>query len=508
MPTTWTDMTMTMTASQAAVLAVASVTFLALLLQVNKHVDQPYMDEIFHAPQTQQYCAGRFHEWDPKITTFPGLYLVGAALSHVAALLSWNGQFFCSLPVLRSVNVLFSLGNVALLIRLRQQLAPRDPNGLLHAVMIAVFPVNFFFAFLYYTDCGALFFVLLMYSQAESVNLLVYPSNRGSFIFSALSGAAAVVFRQTNIIWVAFTAGVVIVRCLELSHGNYIYGYDRQNVCMIMTAVLKLFRRVLINFVMVVLRNLPSLLQLVWPFVVIVAAFVVFLIKNGGIVVGLYQRTTLILPDQADSYLHLQATNLHEASFHAAQLLYLTFVLATGFSVSLFAPTYVQKFAAAIRNKSKSIGGVVWLVMVVVGVFGVIQWFSPVHKFMLADNRHYTFYIWRKFFRKHALAKFLPSTLYMFFGWRCWIELRRNRSPLWALVYGIAVTLVLIPSPLVEPRYYLIPFVVFHLNTGKQSRLVLLATIFGSMLTNAATLYVFMYKPFVWGDGSIARFMW
>ena len=35
-------------------------------------------DEPFHVPQTQQYYKGNFSEWDPKITTFPGLYLVGA----------------------------------------------------------------------------------------------------------------------------------------------------------------------------------------------------------------------------------------------------------------------------------------------------------------------------------------------------------------------------------------------------------------------------------------------
>lgn len=42
---------------------------------------------------------------------------------------------------------------------------------------------------------------------------------------------------------------------------------------------------------------------------------------------------------------------------------------------------------------------------------------------MLADNRHYTFYVWRKFFLKHKLAKFLPTPAYLFFGWRCWNDL-------------------------------------------------------------------------------------
>lgn len=38
------------------------------------------------------------------------------------------------------------------------------------------------------------------------------------------SGAVAVLFRQTNIIWVLFVAGTIIVRCVEFSHGSFIYG--------------------------------------------------------------------------------------------------------------------------------------------------------------------------------------------------------------------------------------------------------------------------------------------
>ena len=33
--------------------------------------------------QTQQYCRGSFREWDPKITTFPGLYVAGTAYAHL-----------------------------------------------------------------------------------------------------------------------------------------------------------------------------------------------------------------------------------------------------------------------------------------------------------------------------------------------------------------------------------------------------------------------------------------
>lgn len=60
------------------------------LSAVSKNVGEPYLvshhdqlaglliswvlqDEIFHVGQAQTYCAGRLREWDPKITTPPGL---------------------------------------------------------------------------------------------------------------------------------------------------------------------------------------------------------------------------------------------------------------------------------------------------------------------------------------------------------------------------------------------------------------------------------------------------
>ena len=57
--------------------------------QVTTFVPEPYLvcqhildvsftsnriqDEVFHIPQAQAYCAGRYDVWDPKLTTPPGL---------------------------------------------------------------------------------------------------------------------------------------------------------------------------------------------------------------------------------------------------------------------------------------------------------------------------------------------------------------------------------------------------------------------------------------------------
>ena len=50
------------------------------------------MDEVFHVPQAKHFCAGRFHVWDPKITTFPGLYLLASSVASVSSFVASAAQ--------------------------------------------------------------------------------------------------------------------------------------------------------------------------------------------------------------------------------------------------------------------------------------------------------------------------------------------------------------------------------------------------------------------------------
>ena len=74
------------------------------------------MDEIFHVPQAQKYCNYKFDEWDPKITTLPGLYFISfACLRTLAFFVGHELRVVCSTFFLRMVNTLFLMGNVLLL---------------------------------------------------------------------------------------------------------------------------------------------------------------------------------------------------------------------------------------------------------------------------------------------------------------------------------------------------------------------------------------------------------
>ena len=61
------------TMGRLALAAITSLWVIPMSIIVNHIVPDPYMDEIFHVPQAQQYCNGNFSSWDPMITTPPGL---------------------------------------------------------------------------------------------------------------------------------------------------------------------------------------------------------------------------------------------------------------------------------------------------------------------------------------------------------------------------------------------------------------------------------------------------
>lgn len=61
---------------------------------------QSTQDEPFHVPQTLQYCKGHWHSWDAKITTFPGLYILGTAYCRLLHLFTID----TSIPLVRRLH--------------------------------------------------------------------------------------------------------------------------------------------------------------------------------------------------------------------------------------------------------------------------------------------------------------------------------------------------------------------------------------------------------------------
>jgi alpha-1,2-glucosyltransferase len=97
-------------------------------------------------------------------------------------------------------------------------------------------------------------------------------------------------------------------------------------------------------------------------------------------------------------------------------------------------------------------------------------------------------------------------------------RLRKMHGPLWIMIYCIAVCITLVPAHLLEPRYFTPGIVIAILNsppicsptcTAKTYRYAAVyLTVAAFAAVNVVAMYVFIYRPFVWPDGSVARFMY
>ncbi len=176
------------------------------------------------------------------------------------------------------------------------------------------------------------------------------------------------------------------------------------------------------------------------------------------------------------------------------------------------------------------------------------------HPFIIADNRHYTFYIWRKLFKVHDYAKYVHIPVYLV----CMSALFKSLGTfidhiftvIWRMahnsfaahlihsfdfaIWAICTVVALVPTPLMEFRYYIQSFYFLCLLTmnseflskagnegtkraekGSNVRDIWsgIPIFFNSLfyaIVNAVTIVVFLYFPFEWSwePGMKQRFMW
>lgn len=74
-------------------------------------------------------------------------------------------QDMCTTAILRATNIAFATGILVVVGKLLHVLHPgTDKTAInLYALALACFPVSMFYTFVYYTDSGSTFFVLLSY---------------------------------------------------------------------------------------------------------------------------------------------------------------------------------------------------------------------------------------------------------------------------------------------------------------------------------------------------------
>ena len=250
------------------------------------------------------------------------------------------------------------------------------------------------------------------------------------------------------------------------------------------------------------------------------------MIVNDGIVVG--DRT------------------MHEASFNAPQILYLS--LFTLFFSSFLITRYLNP--ARLRNivQTITVKKIVACVMISCVMLLMVWKFTYVHEYLVADNRHYTFYVWRKIINRHPLARYALIPVYLASWLVIMSELgcnnttqqtsddttqqtndattqqtsndtttqqtsdtttQRGCSMVWCMLFFLCCCASLIPQKLLEFRYFIVPYLLFRLHVRRIKGAELCVEFLLYSLVNMATLYLFIRRTFYWeGDASPQRFMW
>ncbi|CAN3374701.1 hypothetical protein DIURU_002318 [Diutina rugosa] len=266
-------------------------------------------------------------------------------------------------------------------------------------------PLIYTYYFLFYTDVWSTIFVV-----AALVASMVPTGPR--LLLGGILGFISLWFRQTNILWVAFVLSIALDY-----HARGKFGWNR----------LKPFLSGLLSVKVV-------------PFYATFAAFAGFVWQNGGITLG----------DKSN----------HQVSFHSAQVLYcLLFICAFTWPAWL-SPKLARDY---LRAWTRYYGlSAVLQVAIIYGLVKIIEYGTTVHPFLVADNRHYSFYIYRKLFKR---AGIWMAPVYHACGWVVVNQLLQARRLSWittSTFFG-AMVLTLVPSPLFEPRYYIVPVVVFRM---------------------------------------------
>ena len=339
----------------------------------------------------------------------------------------------------------------------------------MNSLAISTFPLLYFFSFLYYTDAGGVFFVLLSYLLCLKKRVVA----------SAIFIAWSIMFRQTNVVWVLYLAAVTGVDNLT----TYVQKKmdqsckDGMHALVIITAKDRM--QGLAISIWLVLRN-------VIPYILVCLGFIGFVFWNNGVALG--------------------DRSAHVAVFHVPQLFY--FSLFTSALTASQLLTYLPGMLKSLTKRK-----LILMMLLATFIWFGVKYYTIEHLYLISDNRHYTFYIWMKLIRKYWFARYcliVPYTFAIFLLVKAFKDSSGDR--LLTLAFIICTAINLVPQALVEFRYFIIPFLIFRsqLSVKCQSLPLLISEIISNSIVNFLTIYLFLYRPFLWPHDptNVQRFMW
>lgn len=449
-----------------------------LSLLFSYYEPEPYMDEIFHVGQSLSYVRGNWTTWNDKITTPPGLYFLFYVFFKVINLFF----VFYEIPifVFRLLSSIFSLVNHYILLKICLL------KHLNHPILVSFFlvsqPVLFFFSALFYTDQCSLTFVLLA----------VYYANCGRKHKTAFAIFLSVLVRQSNIIWIPFLMSVISSKTIS----KKIFNVSKKR------RSLEWYRSLCSEFIKSSWSICNHIMKCIFDFCIplcfVCFLFCIFVIVNGGIVLG-------------DKSAH-QAT----LNFSQIWLFFIFCAFCTSCDFLKYGIFQFYFFIKTFKNLKLKFILKCALGVTLLYVFVLVsnQYLSVVHPYLLADNRHYTFYIWRLFNKSYisycSFTLIGTFTTFYFVNSCGFVRPLYFSEALDRLILFICIIFCLVTSGLFELRYFIVPFTLWYLYVNKVTAILLYFQIISNFIINIVVIYIFVAKPFEWNvlPGVKQRFMW
>ena len=216
------------------------------------------------------------------------------------------------------------------------------------------------------------------------------------------------------------------------------------------------------------------------PYVVVGVGFLLFVLANRGIVVG--------------------DRSAHIATIHLPQIFYYSI-----FCLFFAWPHMLPHFKEFIQWTCKR-----WILTSALFAIAamIIHSNTLVHPYLLADNRHYVFYIWNRFLGRYILLRYILIPIYGFAIYAHLACIRHLRF-LSQIIYGASVCAVLVPQLLIEPRYFIIPYILLRLNMQKPKNWQITMELLTTIIVNILQFYIFVNKTFYWKDQEhLQRISW
>lgn len=130
------------------------------------------------------------------------------------------------------------------------------------------------------------------------------------------------------------------------------------------------------------------------------------------------------------------------------------------------------------------------------------------HPYLLADNRHYVFYMWNRFYGKYWWARYAMIPAYTIAA-LILLKVISARTAGFQLVFIVCTTAAIALQQLIELRYFIVPFLIVRLlSTSPRSKWLLLELIF-YVAVNGLVFYLFTTKEIHWDDyDAVQRLIW